>query len=352
MSQTAALRERQVFTPAPEELWASPQESQFDGGSPFGLQGLTREPLTILKQGFIERLAVTLALRGTNEQIHDMEFVKRQLSFHPDWIEEYQVVHLIEKSLWIQGHSDLVMTMTKNPARVPDNPPEKVLSALSRAYALHPEATIWYGVPLFSDEKNLDGLPIPVTKSEIVEEARLRLEAAQKHALNWGWMYRSIAKTAMMPSMCWSATRRTYGWFSDTAGQFVSYWKRARRESRERARAAIIAELERVRFGCSQTIVPEHGTLLGRSIDTAAAVLEILEYQMSVIAYVAPFIGSAAMPLTIAAFIPKIIIPLTMVSVDPFLFVELPEEPGRLRHIGHWYWQKQSFGRQKLHLHA
>ena len=354
MSQTTAVEpmERPIYTPLSRSFSKPSDDLELENVSPFGLQGLARNTLNILKPNCIERLAVTLAMRGTHEQVRDIDFVRRQLSYHPEWQDEYQIVHLVEKSLWLQGRSDLVMTMTKNPAKVPDNPPQKVLDALSRAYTLHPQATIWYGVPLFSDETNADGLPIPVTKDEVHAEAERRILAAQEHAQYWGWAYRLALKAMMFPSKCWNFGRMAYDRFTGSFVAMVDYWKRARRESRERARAAVVAELERCRYGRSQTIVPEHGTMLGRSIDFAAAMLEVIEYQVSIIAYFTPFAGSAAVPLAIASFIPKLIIPLTVVSVDPFLFVELPEEPGKLRHIGHWYWQSEERGKKKLHLHV
>lgn len=43
---------------------------------------------------------------------------------------------------------------------------------------------------------------------------------------------------------------------------------------------------------------------------------------------------------------------MTILECDPFLFVELPHEPDRLRFLGHWYWQEQPRGKTKLHLHA
>jgi hypothetical protein len=55
---------------------------------------------------------------------------------------------------------------------------------------------------------------------------------------------------------------------------------------------------------------------------------------------------------TLTATTATIIVPLTIVSADPFLFIELPDEPGKLRHLGHWYWQGPVQGNRKLHLHA
>ena len=353
MSQTLdrSLEQLDFSQPLPPDFRPRPSQ-EIENDTPFGLQGFARDLIKILKPNCIERLAVTLSMRGTHQQIKDLEFVRRQLSFHPEWQDEYQVVHLVEKSLWLQGQSDLVMTMTKNPAKVPDNPPEKVLDALSRAYTLHPDATIWYGVPLFSDETNSEGLPIPVTRSEVEAEAERRILAAQKHALRWGWMYRAALQAILFPSRCWNWGRMGCDRVYSMATGLVNYWKRARRDSRNRAKAAIMAELERCRYGCSQTIVPEHGTFLGRTIDFAAAMMEVIEAQVSMIAYFTPFAASAGVPLAIASFIPKVIIPLTVVSIDPFLFVELPEEPGNLRHIGHWYWQTEKRGTKKLHVHV
>ncbi|HEY4262771.1 MAG TPA: hypothetical protein VGM98_21610 [Schlesneria sp.] len=77
----------------------SPGTAEFEDDSPFGLQGLMRESVRILKPECVTRLAITLALRGTRRQIRDMNFVNRVLSYDPSWLDEYQVVHLIERSL-------------------------------------------------------------------------------------------------------------------------------------------------------------------------------------------------------------------------------------------------------------
>ena len=349
MSQTAVaeLFESPVFS-------SNSYGAGMDDDSPFGLQGLTRDTLQILKPDCIERLAVMLAIRGTNQQIRDMDFVLKQLSFRKEWLDEYRIVHLIEKSLWIQGHSDLVMTMTKNPSQIPDNPPPKIMQALSRAYSLHPQATVWYGVPLFSEEKNEEGLPIPVTAAEVLVEAKRRIVAAQQNALRWGWLYRTILRLARLPSTCWGFGRKAYQGIVDAKESVVKYLKKTRREVRERSRAAIIAELERCRFGCAMTVIPASTTLLGRGIDAGAVVMELIESQSWILEYlgaVAPFLSTSIAPVFIASFIPKMLITVTVISADPFLFVELPEEPGKLRHIGHWYWQDQPKGKQKLHLH-
>lgn len=326
--------------------------ADFDDGSPFGLQGLMRESLQIVKPDCIARLAITLALRGTASQIRDPEFVERELSYHPEWIDEYQVVHLIERSLWIQGHSDLVMTLTRNPTQIPDNPPAKIRQALARAYTVHPESTIWYGVPLFGDETTSDGLPVPVTAQQVRAESARRIQAAQQHALWWRWMYRSALEASRIPARCWRFGSHICHRIQYCTGRVVQYWKRARADARRRVRAAIKAELERYRMGCSQTEIPEHTTWLGRSLDAAGLALELIAYQATLVGYVAPFVGSAAVPLAISSFAPLLLVPMTIVSADPFLFVELPDEPGKLRHLGHWYWQTQTTGEQKLHLHV
>lgn len=65
----------QVATP---ELLSLPKISsraafaELEDDSPFGLQGLLRENIQILKPDCVTRLAITLALRGTNRQIRDM----------------------------------------------------------------------------------------------------------------------------------------------------------------------------------------------------------------------------------------------------------------------------------------
>ncbi|MBS0206245.1 MAG: hypothetical protein JSS49_25405 [Planctomycetes bacterium] len=336
----------------PPALASVPHSAEFEDQSPFGLQGLARQTLKIVKPNCIARLAITLALRGTSRQIRDLEFVSRELSFHPDWVDEYQVVHLIERSLWIQGQSDLVMTLIKNPTQIPDNPPLKIRQALARAYALHPQATIWYGVPLFGDETTSDGLPIPVTAPQVRAESLRRIRAAQQHALRWGWLYRAALGTARFPARCWRFAGRVWGGIQHAAGCVVQYWNRAREDSRRRTRAAIKARLEYLKMGYSQTEIPEHRTWLGHSLDAAGLALELMMYQSAIVGYAAPYVGAAAAPLAIAHFAPLLFVPLTIVATDPFLFVELPDEPGKLRHLGHWYWQTESRGRQKLHMHV
>lgn len=342
----------QVATP---ELLSLPKISsrtvfaKLEDDSPFGLQGLMRENIQILKPDCVTRLAITLALRGTNRQIRDMNFVNRVLAYDPSWLDEYQVVHLIERSLWIQGHSDLVMTLTRNPTQIPDNPPPKIMQALARANALHPQSTVWYGVPLFGDDKNADGLPIPVTAEQVRAEAARRIRAAQQHALWWGWAYRSLMSAMRFSRRCWRSAKLVAGIPMGAVRGIAAYCQRVRDDARKRARAEIKAQLEYYRLGCSYTEIPELTTWLGRGLDTGAMVLG---YQAAMAAYLAPIVGASTAPLLVAKFAPLLFIPLTIVSTDPFLFVELPEEPGKLRHLGHWYWQEQAKGRQKLHLHV
>jgi len=345
-----SLAATSVFADRPE-LSAIPSDVGMDVDSPFGLQGLTRDSIVILKPNCINKLGVDLALRGTPDQIRDPEFVKRVMSYHPEWLEEYRIVHLLEKSLWLQGQSDLVMTMTKNPAQIPDNPPDRIMKALTRAITLHPEATFWYGVPLFGDEKNAEGLPIPVTAGEVRSEADERIVAAQEHALRWGWLYRSALSAVRVPSKCWHYARLTGAYFQHAWGRMNESWRQAREDARYRLRATAKAELEQTRYGRALTEIPEHRTMLGRGIDSAGLVLELLAYQASFAAHVVPLMGAMAGPLAVASYVPTIFIPLTVISLDPFLFVELPDEPGKLRHIGHWYWQSEGRGKKKLHLH-
>ncbi|MEZ6124202.1 MAG: hypothetical protein R3C49_13650 [Planctomycetaceae bacterium] len=68
-------------------------------------------------------------------------------------MDEYRIIHLIERSLWFDGRRDFVMQMTRNPSQIADNPPAEIRRALARAYTLHPDATVWYGVPLFGEER-------------------------------------------------------------------------------------------------------------------------------------------------------------------------------------------------------
>ena len=245
----------------------------FDDVSPFGLQGLSRESLRILKPECIGRLAQDLSLRGSPQQTQDSQFTAQRLERHPDWLEEYRVVHLIEKSLWIDGHSDLVMTMIKNPSQIPDNPPREIQAALAKAYQLHPDATIWYGIPLFSDQQNADGLPIPLTAAQVSSEAQRRMASAQQRAARWGWAYRTAAEIARIPSRCWQFGVGIHGGLVARRKRIADYFEQVRADSRRRIRAKILAGLEKNRCGRSKTIIPGHSTRLGRivqgSLDTA-----------------------------------------------------------------------------------
>jgi len=49
---------------------------------------------------------------------------------------------------------------------------------------------------------------------------------------------------------------------------------------------------------------------------------------------------------------PLFLAPAAVIACDPFLFNELPDEPGKLRILGNWYWQHQPDGTKKLHVHV
>lgn len=330
----------------PQSLPPVVADLDFDEVSPFGLQGLKRGPLQLLKSDCIHRLAVTLALRASRHQIEDEAYLEELVQRNPEWWQEYRVVHLTEKSLWIRGQSDLVMTLIQNPSQIPDDPPPAITEILSRAYTIHPEATVWYGVPLFGEERTEDGLPIPLTADEVRAESRRRVEAAQQQALRWGWVYRTAFRAARFPSAC---TRSISRRISQARQYCVKYYRQARADARRRTKAAILAELQKCRMGRSSTTIPPHTTSLGW---TAAKALEALFFAQSMAGYAAPVAGTTVAPYLVAKLVPMFLVPVTIIAADPFLFVELPDEPGKLRHLGHWYWQDQPDGRKKLHLHT
>ncbi len=321
--------------------------SGFEDSSPFGLQGLAKKKIRIIKPESITRFAVDLASIATRKQIQDSKFVAGQLKSHSGWYDEYQIVHLIEKSLWIQGRNDLVMTLTRNPKRIPDNPPPKVKQALFEARMYHRDATIWYGVPLFSDEKNADGLPIPVTADEVCREARRRIKAAQQLALRWLWCFRIVMVFASIAAFCWHFGVAVKRRIRSICHGITWYWQRSREDARRRDRARFMADWEYGRYGYATTIVPEHQTWLGQILEATRTV-----FDTPAVSAASSFVGATAAPLLVIKFVPLLFVPIVVVSCDPFLFVELREEPGKLRHIGHWYWQKRDSGRDKLHLHV
>ena len=330
----------------------APSDAVFEDASPFGIQALMRDELQILKDDCVSRLAVILSTKGTRAQIRDPEFVNRTLARYPEWVEEYRVVHLIEKSLWINGQSDLVMTLARNPSQIPDNPPEEIQGTLAKAHMIHPDGTIWYGVPLFGDETTPDGLPIPLTAAQVRTEHRRRIAAAQRHALRWGWIYRIGVAAAKLPSRGWHLAQA--GWLMVKAvGHGVAeYGRRAERDTKRRAKARAEAEREYCRYGRTWTVIPEHTTELGRMRDSTLATAAYVQAGVQRLAVPAIVAQAALTGVSIASLVPTLLIPLTVIPCDPFLFIELPGEPGKLRFLGHWYWQGKVHGQQKLHLHV
>lgn len=103
-----------------------------EDNSPFGLQGLARESIQLLKADAIKPLAAALALSGNREQIRDQGLMEKILARNAGWVEEFCIVRLIESSLWFSGQSDFVMRMSRNPSQTPDNPrnPRDKLAAI------------------------------------------------------------------------------------------------------------------------------------------------------------------------------------------------------------------------------
>ncbi len=323
--------------------------------SPFGLQGLRRQTISLLKADRVGALAANLALRGTRKQIRDETFVANTLASSNNWCDNYQVVHLIEKSLWINGRSDLVMTLVPNPSQIPDDPPPRIREALTRAYALHPQATVWYGVPLFSDQCNAQGLPIPLTAQQVEAENRRRIQAAQTQALRWRWLYRAARQLVATPGYCARIAGNCRRRVRLIARKGWEHVQQARMDAKRRQKARIISELEYARYGRSSTAIPAHSTLLGRVASNGMKSAELAWELFAIPTSVAGAAGMTAALIQIAPTLfvtPTTFVPLAVVSCDPFLFVELPGEDRKLRHLGHWYWQGNVHGKKILHLHV
>jgi hypothetical protein len=332
-----------------------------EDGSPFGLQGLRRETLTLLKPNAVKPLAASLAISGPRQNIKDSVVAEKLLARNPHWVDEYRVVHLIERSLWFEGRNDFVMQMTRNPSQIPDNPPAEIREALAKAYTLHPEATVWYGVPLFGEEKNANGLPVPLTASQVRDEAERRLGAAREHALRMGWFYRSLLRISQLPQSFRQLVRRKWLGIQGVWYRFAAEYRQARKDAQRRRRAAALAQFEYVRTGKSTTIIPKHTTRLGRMAAIAAASLVRMETGLDHTALKAEeflekhqyaAVGIAVLPVMALQVLPLFLAPAAVIACDPFLFIELPDEPGKLRMIGHWYWQAQPNGRETLHVHV
>lgn len=71
-------------------------EMGFEDASPFGLQGFRRETLTIFMKEAVCRRTLTWRRSSTGQ---DPLFVERALARNQDWVQDYPVVPLIEKSL-------------------------------------------------------------------------------------------------------------------------------------------------------------------------------------------------------------------------------------------------------------
>ena len=321
-------------------------EAGLEESSPFGLQGLMRDTLRIINPDAIGQLAFALAVRGTRREIQDADFVEKVLGNRSDWLSQFRVVHLVEKSLWINGQSDLVMSLTPNPSQVPDNPPTQVTDILTRAYALHPAATVWYGVPCFSDQLNAQGLPIPLTAEEMRAEHQSRVRTAQEHALRWRWYYRAKLHG---PALVKRVAGRTGFALGQIASNIRSTFQQTRRDVKRRQQARHCAYVEYARTGRCFTEVPDHTTSLG---EYASFGIRSVRFAYRVMRIPAMAGGAGFIPYGIATSIPVLPIVLPIIPLDPFLFIELPEEPGRLRFLGHWYWQRTGQQCEKLHLHV
>lgn len=328
--------------------------------SPFGLQGLRRESIVLLKTEAVKQVAAALALGGARQKTDAAGLLSGLFERNPHWIEEYRVIHLIERSLWFEGRCDFVMQMIRNPSQIPDNPPAEIREALATAYTLHPEATVWYGIPLFGELKNSDGLPIPLTASQVREEAARRVLSAQNYASRLGWLYRTLWRIQRLPLSCRQICRRKWLAARGSLTRLVWEFRRARIDAKRRNRAAVRAQLEYARTGKSTTIVPEHTTRLGKVASRAAVTLGQVENHLEMAAakteeffenhrYAAASV--AVLPAIALQALPLFLAPAAIAACDPFLFIELPSEPGKLRMIGHWYWQPRN-GSEMLHVHV
>jgi hypothetical protein len=71
---------------------------------------------------------------------------------------------------------------------------------------------------------------------------------------------------------------------------------------------------------------------LGRSADFTEEFMERHSYAA---------VGLAILPMMALQVVPLFLAPAAVIACDPFLFIELPDEPGKLRMLGHWYWQRR-----------
>ncbi|WP_437186203.1 hypothetical protein SH668x_003347 [Planctomicrobium sp. SH668] len=357
LTSTMVLNSRRPLRPR------VPSINEFEDESPFGLGALARNTIQILKPSAMGQLAFNLAMQGTRKQIQDDQWVEKILAQRPDWLNEFQIVRLIEKSIWIQGQSDLVMTMTKNPSQIPDNPPPEIMNVLAKAYGTHPDATTWFGVPLFSDHVNEQGLPIPMTAAEVRKEHQDRLRKVQAHALRWRWFYRSAMKVPMVMD---NALRMASNSVKSTIKYRVENYKQWRTDVKARKQAKACQQIEYYRTGRCISQLPAHKTRIGELVEGVQGLstdavrpifsltgeaTDMAEGMLNSTTTLAGLMSVVGVPLYVGSMIATVTPPIMVISCDPFLFCELPREEGKLRFVGHWYWQRKSKGEEVLHLH-
>ncbi len=141
----------------------------------------------------------------------------------------------------------------------------------------------------------------------------------------------------------------------------MTEFRQARKDAKNRARAKARADFEYFRTGKSTTVVPEHSTRMGQYASRAAQSLLSMEQRLGRSAdFTEEFlerhsysaVGLAILPMMALQVVPLFLAPAAVIACDPFLFIELPDEPGKLRMLGHWYWQQQADGSKKLHVHV
>jgi hypothetical protein len=185
--------------------------------------------------------------------------------------------------------------------------------------------------------------------------------AAQKHAEGLGWFYRMLLRINRMPQTCRQAVHVEVLKIKSLWQRTVTEYRMARKDAQGRARAQARADFEYYRTGKSTTVVPEHSTRMGQYASRAAQSLLKMEHRLGRSAdfteefmerhsYAA--VGLAILPMMALQVVPLFLAPAAVIACDPFLFIELPDEPGKLRMLGHWYWQQQADGSKKLHVHV
>ena len=244
------------------------------------------------------------------------------LQAHPQWFDSYTLISAFDRSLMLPGHQNLVMHLVEDPTQIPDRPPTSIIERLLVAERMYPTAKIYYAEPVFAVSSDPSKLPVPMTENAFLCEAGQRILKAQALAKRWAWYYWAVR--------CAKALDSKY-----------DAWCKSHEIARIKAE---MEGIERLTKDVSE-ITARHGEGMGRTI-TPPEMMRLMEFERRLLVRRL----KSSTPDTVLSLSMEAQLDIIMRRIDPLLLLELPEEPGKLRLIGHWFWHKTN-GKECLHLH-